>query len=263
MDVLRRPRWRRWRTPRWIRVEATGTQAALVGHTAVADVIHLIAELVENATLFSPPNTPVRLTGDVVGRGFAVEIEDRGLGLSDERLAELNELLDHPPAFDLPAATSSACSWPASAGRHDIKISLRPSPYGGTTAIVLIPLSLVVPGRASGSSAATHGRPAGAAHRPPRGPEDVGFAGWPQAMVRLPRPARPPGGGGDTGADVDRLPNTPPNGFRPAGGGNDPWPRARTAAMPRPVGELRGRRRHAEARHHGPAGRAGEPGRGH
>jgi len=55
----------------------TMTGAALVG-PAVADVIHLVAELVENATIFSPPNTPVRVTGDVVGNGFAVEIEDRG-----------------------------------------------------------------------------------------------------------------------------------------------------------------------------------------
>ena len=78
----------------------TMTQAALAG-PVVADVIHMIAELVENATIFSPPNTPVRLTGDMVGKGFAVEIEDRGLGLSEEKLAEINDRLSSPPEFDL------------------------------------------------------------------------------------------------------------------------------------------------------------------
>jgi Nitrate and nitrite sensing len=79
---------------------STLTQAALAG-PAVADTIHLIAELVENATVFSPPNTPVRVTGDIVGNGFAVEIEDRGLGLTGERLTEINNRLANPPEFDL------------------------------------------------------------------------------------------------------------------------------------------------------------------
>ena len=95
-----------------IRVEAR-TRAALSG-TAVADVIHLIAELAENATVFSPPNTPVKITGDVVGRGFAVEIEDRGLGITEERLAEINRNLAARPRSTCPAATGWACSSPAS-----------------------------------------------------------------------------------------------------------------------------------------------------
>ena len=61
------------------------TPAALAG-PAVADVIHMLAEFVENATIFSPPNTEVRVTGDLVANGFAVDIEDRGLGMSDEEI---------------------------------------------------------------------------------------------------------------------------------------------------------------------------------
>ncbi|HSR85650.1 MAG TPA: nitrate- and nitrite sensing domain-containing protein, partial [Streptosporangiaceae bacterium] len=76
------------------------TNAAVAGH-AVADVIHLVAELAENATVFSPPNTPVRIQGDIVGRGFAVEIEDRGLGISQVRMDEINANLANPPQFDL------------------------------------------------------------------------------------------------------------------------------------------------------------------
>jgi signal transduction histidine kinase len=126
-----------------IRVTA-GTQAALVG-PAVGDVIHLIAELAENATMFSPPNTPVTIHGDTVGQGFAVEIEDRGLGLSDEQLTTINGLLDNPPPFD-PSNSDQLGLFVAGqlAKRHNIKISMRPSPYGGTTAIVLLPRNLVV-----------------------------------------------------------------------------------------------------------------------
>src|SRR5208337_3923834 len=69
---------------------ATRSQAALAG-SAVADVIHLLAELIENATTLSPPYTSVRVAGDTVANGFAIEVEDRGLGMSPARLAELND----------------------------------------------------------------------------------------------------------------------------------------------------------------------------
>ncbi len=102
------------------------TSAAVAGH-AVADVIHLIAELAENATVFSPPNTPVRIQGDVVGRGFAVEIEDRGLGISPQRLAEINANLADPPQFDLSGSDRLGLFIASQlAQRHDIKVTLRP-----------------------------------------------------------------------------------------------------------------------------------------
>ena len=120
------------------------TNAAVAGH-AVADVIHLIAELAENATVFSPPNTPVRIQGDIVGRGFAIEIEDRGLGISPARLDEINANLANPPQFDLSGSDRLGLFIAGQlAQRHEIKITLRPSVYGGTTAIVLIPTALVV-----------------------------------------------------------------------------------------------------------------------
>jgi signal transduction histidine kinase len=122
----------------------TGTRAALAG-PAVADVIHLIAELAENATIFSPPHTPVRVHGDVVGRGYAVEIEDRGLGISGEKLAEINQNFAHPPQLDLSGSEQLGLFVAGQlASRHDIQIRLQDSPYGGTTAIVLIPNALVV-----------------------------------------------------------------------------------------------------------------------
>jgi signal transduction histidine kinase len=126
------------------------TGASVSGH-AVADVIHLLAELAENATVFSPPNTPVRMQGDMVGRGFAVEIEDRGLGISAARLEEINANLANPPQFDLAGSDRLGLFIAGQlAHRHDIKVTLRPSVYGGTTAIVLIPIELVVAEKAIG-----------------------------------------------------------------------------------------------------------------
>ncbi len=129
----------------YTRIRVTvGTPAALVG-PAVADVIHMIAELAENATIYSPPNTPVRVHGDVVGRGFAVEIEDRGLGISEEKMAEINNNFAHPPQFDLSGSEQLGLFVAGQlAKRHDIRITVQGSPFGGTTAIVLIPKALVV-----------------------------------------------------------------------------------------------------------------------
>jgi len=127
-----------------IKVSAT-TQASLAG-PAVGDVIHMIAELAENATIYSPPQTPVSITGSVVGQGFAVEIEDRGLGMSTAHRDEINAQLENPPAFDLSGSDQLGLFVAGQlAKRQNIRVSLRSSAYGGTTAIVLIPRSLVVP----------------------------------------------------------------------------------------------------------------------
>ena len=121
----------------------TPSQAALTG-PAVADVIHLLAELIENATTLSPPYTPVHVTGDLVASGFAVEIEDRGLGMSEQRYAELNSRLAEPPEFDVFNSEQLGLFVVGQlAKRHGIRVTLRPSPYGGTTAIVLLPTTLV------------------------------------------------------------------------------------------------------------------------
>ncbi|MEU4721926.1 nitrate- and nitrite sensing domain-containing protein [Nonomuraea dietziae] len=110
----------------------------------VGDVIHLIAELIENATVFSPPHTAVTVRGELAAHGFAIEVEDRGLGLSEEELADLNERLANPPEFDLADSDRLGLFVVARlAARHDIRVTLRGSPYGGTTAIVLIPGELV------------------------------------------------------------------------------------------------------------------------
>ncbi|GII91865.1 sensor histidine kinase [Sinosporangium siamense] len=111
----------------------------------VGDIIHMVAELVENATVFSPPNTAVHVRGEMAANGFVIEVEDRGLGVSQEKLADLNERLLNPPEFDL-AESDRLGLFVVSrlAARHGIQVTLRTSPYGGTTAIVLIPAEFVI-----------------------------------------------------------------------------------------------------------------------
>jgi signal transduction histidine kinase len=126
-----------------VRVEVH-SKAALAG-PAVADVVHLLAELIENAAVYSPPTTVVRVQGEVVGRGFCVEVEDRGLGMPEDQLAEINDKLASVPAFDL-AGSDRLGLFVAGrlAHRHDISVALRTSVYGGTTAVVIIPTKLVI-----------------------------------------------------------------------------------------------------------------------
>ncbi len=212
----------------YTRIKVNADTGAALSGPAVADVIHMIAELAENAVTFSPPNTPVQVTGDVVGRGFAVEIEDRGLGLSDERRAELNELLNNPPAFDLSGSDQLGLFVASQLARkHDIKISLRSSPYGGTTAIVLIPQSLVVPEenyRQLGGETPSGDRPAQLTGRHAAREDAGSFTEWPEtpaAAAAAGESARQ--WAEDTGADVwTAASHTPPNGF-PPGSGGEPW----------------------------------------
>jgi hypothetical protein len=126
------------------RVRVLPTERAALTGAAVADTIHMLAELIENATQFSPPTTPVQVTGHLVPNGFVIEVEDRGLGLSSETLEELNALLKDPPQFDLTESAQLGLHVVGRlAKRHEISVTLRTSPYGGTMAIVLIPPPLI------------------------------------------------------------------------------------------------------------------------
>ncbi len=128
--------------------------AALAGR-AVGDLIHLLAELIENALSFSPPHTMVHVSGQIVGNGYAVEIEDRGLGMSAEDIDDANERLENPPEFNLSSTARLGLFVVGRlAERHHLKVRLRSSPYGGVTAVVLIPTSLVVHGESPSTAAA-------------------------------------------------------------------------------------------------------------
>jgi signal transduction histidine kinase len=191
------------------RVELVTDSPDFVQGTAVADVTHLLAELIENAVQYSPPGTKVQVRGGRVANGYVIEVEDRGLGIPVDIMDTLNERLAKPPEFDL-ADSDQLGLFVVSrlAARHNVKISLRVSGYGGTSAVVLLPRTLVVAedevpalagkaakeaqaaARAAASAAASAEASAGAGAG-----AGVGAAAEALAGRRLLRPERGLGGG--------------------------------------------------------------------
>ncbi|MFI6740301.1 nitrate- and nitrite sensing domain-containing protein [Nonomuraea sp. NPDC050451] len=128
----------------YTRVTVEGMPVAAVDGTAAADLTHLVAELVENATIYSPPDTTVQVRGDLVSNGYVIEVEDRGLGLSVAEYSAFNTRMAAPPEFDLADSDRLGLFVVAKlAQQYGIKVLLRRSPFGGTTAIVLVPRSMV------------------------------------------------------------------------------------------------------------------------
>jgi hypothetical protein len=127
------------------RVELLPIDDIGVAGQAVSDAVHLLAELIENATSFSPPGTKVQVAGQQVSNGYVLEIEDRGLGMSDDELVEANERLANPPMVDFALSRMLGLYVVARlAQRYNIKVQLRHSWYGGITALVLLPPTVAV-----------------------------------------------------------------------------------------------------------------------
>ncbi|MEE4425033.1 nitrate- and nitrite sensing domain-containing protein [Streptomyces bugieae] len=122
------------------RVEVRRLPRLAVDGPAVSDLTHLIAELLENATVFSPPHTAVQVLGERVANGYTLEIHDRGLGMPPDQLLEANLRLAETPEFEL-SDTDRLGLFVVSrlAQRQDVRVTLQPSPYGGTTAVVFLP----------------------------------------------------------------------------------------------------------------------------
>ncbi|MBZ4323683.1 sensor histidine kinase [Streptomyces huiliensis] len=146
------------------RIELRRLPPLAVQGPAVGDLTHLLAELLENATVFSPPHTAVQVVGERVPNGFTLEIHDRGLGMSADALLEANLGLAEAPEFDL-SDTDRLGLFVVSrlARRQGVRVSLQPSPYGGTTAVVLIPAALIdeAPAKGSGATGGKAVRPDG------------------------------------------------------------------------------------------------------
>ncbi|HEY0716389.1 MAG TPA: sensor histidine kinase [Streptosporangiaceae bacterium] len=182
----------------YVRVDLATDSEDLVAGAAVADLTHLLAELIENAAQYSPPSSRVLVKTGWGASGFIVEVEDRGLGIPAATMAELNQRLAAPPEFDLADRDQLGLLVVSRlAHRHGIKVTLRGSPYGGAAAIVLIPKDLVVqartaprPALARSAQAASH---AGMSPYPPmpvnRAPDG------PPPPERVPEPRDGPGSG--------------------------------------------------------------------
>ncbi|WP_282791910.1 ATP-binding protein, partial [Streptomyces sp. CC224B] len=118
----------------------------LRGH-AVADVIHLLAELVENATVFSAPHTQVLLRAGRVTSGLAIEVEDRGLGMPVAEQARMNQLLADPDQVNVASLLQDGRIGlfvvAALARRHGIAVRLQSNIYGGVQAVLIVPQGLL------------------------------------------------------------------------------------------------------------------------
>ncbi|HXT88949.1 MAG TPA: ATP-binding protein [Trebonia sp.] len=146
----------------YTRVTVMSDSDEAITASAVTDVIHLLAELIENATLFSPSSTRVEVRAERVANGFAVEVEDRGLGIPADQLRELNAHLASPPDFDSADADRLGLFVVGRlAVRHGVHVSLAPSPYRGTKAVVVLPEGVMIaaPQPDTGPRPATVGRP--------------------------------------------------------------------------------------------------------
>ncbi|MGW4726006.1 nitrate- and nitrite sensing domain-containing protein [Streptomyces sp. NPDC004291] len=124
------------------RIELAGVPEAEIHGQAVTDLVHLLAELLENATTFSSPQTKVRVTATRLPDGrVMVEIHDKGIGLTAEDFADINHKLANPPTVD--AAVSQRMGLfvvGRLADRHGIRVQLRPSgEQAGTTSLVMLP----------------------------------------------------------------------------------------------------------------------------
>jgi signal transduction histidine kinase len=136
-----------------------GTLAEATLHgPAVSDVAHLVAELLENATQFSPPESMVRVDGARTGGSYQLVISDRGVGMRPEQLEQLNDLLRDPPVTGLALGRSLGCLVAARlASRHDITVRLRAAEGEGVAAYVVLPRHLLVEQAADTPGAATAG----------------------------------------------------------------------------------------------------------
>ena len=122
------------------RLSLVALDDAKVTGSAAMDVAHLLSELMENATAFSPPETNVEILGHQSADGYVLSISDQGIGMSEEQFAEANRLLADPPLVGLTLSRSLGFTVVGRlASRFDISVRLTSSPTGGVTALVTLP----------------------------------------------------------------------------------------------------------------------------
>ncbi|GGN16500.1 sensor histidine kinase [Actinoplanes campanulatus] len=153
---------------------------------AVNDMVHLVAELFDNATAFSPPNSNVLVEARRVGDNAVLTVEDHGIGISREQLRDLNERLANPPTVDVAVSRMMGLVVVARlANRHAVRVELRPADRErGTVAEVGLPVSVLataataqVQGRGSFDGGPGPGLPGGFGE--PLALESSGHGGYP------------------------------------------------------------------------------------
>ncbi|RLK23616.1 signal transduction histidine kinase [Micromonospora sp. M71_S20] len=168
---------------------------------AVNDLVHLVAELFDNATAFSPPDSHVMVEARRVGDRASLYVEDRGIGISPDQLHDLNERLATPPQVDVAVSRMMGLVVVARlASRHGVKVELRPGTDRGTVAEVVMPTSVLVP-------RALSGRPQSSSALPGPGPQSYAPApapafGAPPALGNGPANPMPTQRSGESGNQV-------------------------------------------------------------
>ncbi|MBT2546084.1 nitrate- and nitrite sensing domain-containing protein [Streptomyces sp. ISL-44] len=199
------------------RIELAAVPGTDVAGRVVNDLVHLLAELLENATSFSSPQTKVKVTGHALPDGrVLVEIHDTGIGLSPEDLAAINERLASPPTVDVSVSRRMGLFVVGRLSlRHGIRIQLRPSDSGGTTALVMLPVDVAQGGKKPGGQG-PQGGPGGVQGGP------GGQASVPGAASRPPVGAAPQRGQVASGGQRAALPGRDgaPGQQRPQGAQN-------------------------------------------
>ncbi|WP_030544543.1 nitrate- and nitrite sensing domain-containing protein [Streptomyces albus] len=205
------------------RIELSSVPSTEVAGRVVNDLVHLLAELLENATSFSSPQTKVKVTGHALPDGrVLVEIHDTGIGLSPEDLADINERLASPPTVDVSVSRRMGLFVVGRLSqRHGIRIQLRPSDSGGTTALVMLPVDVAqssrkTPGNKPNANPASQGSGAGTGG--PQGNRLAGMAPRGQ-MPGGGRPALPGRDGAPSGGPGGRPDSGPPPQRPQQGGG--------------------------------------------
>ncbi|MFH8489035.1 ATP-binding protein [Streptomyces longisporoflavus] len=222
----------------------------LRGH-AVADVIHLLAELVENATVFSAPHTQVLLRANLVTAGLAVEVEDRGLGMPLTEQNKMNHLLADPDQVNVASLLQDGRIGlyvvSALARRHGIAVRLQTNIYGGVQAVLILPQGLL--GAEPPSEAVPAGLPQQAAQ--PADPDGVRETAPAPAAAPLPQPVtaarRPQQNTPSSTPHAPAMNGSAPNGAAPNGVTVNGSTANGSAPAPLPVRGREGRPTPAEA----------------
>ncbi|MFJ7153738.1 nitrate- and nitrite sensing domain-containing protein [Streptomyces sp. NPDC101118] len=245
------------------RIELASVPSTEVAGRVVNDLVHLLAELLENATSFSSPQTKVKVTGHALPDGrVLVEIHDTGIGLSPEDLAAINERLASPPTVDVSVSRRMGLFVVGRLSlRHGIRIQLRPSDSGGTTALVMLPVDVAqggkkpgpVPGAQGGAQGgAPAGRPGGAPQggaaarlaagasagrgQVASGGQRAALPGRDGAGQRPPQGGRPQGPGQGQGQGTNAFgAGAPMSGPRPGAGGPQGGPQGGGRPAPAPA----------------------------
>ncbi|MEE1760175.1 sensor histidine kinase [Streptomyces sp. SP18BB07] len=227
------------------RIELASVPTTEVAGRVVNDLVHLLAELLENATSFSSPQTKVKVTGHALPDGrVLIEIHDTGIGLSPEDLAAINERLASPPTVDVSVSRRMGLFVVGRLSqRHGIRIQLRPSDSGGTTALVMLPVDV-----AQGNKKPTPGKPGQGAPSTGGPAAAQAAAGAAAARRQAGNQSGPPLGGpsasggllggapqrGQVGAGQGPRAALPGNPSGPGGFGNPGGPRGPQGGPPMP-----------------------------